>query len=79
MQLGLPACTGPRISNCGHMQELAWASYALLRNTNSSGLLVARGGKTLAVRGAFGLPAAPSRNGADALGSIAEVGPCCCG
>ncbi|KAA6418702.1 MAG: required for cyt b6 assembly [Trebouxia sp. A1-2] len=38
-------------------QELAWASYALLRNTNTCGVAVFRGQQAVMARGAFG-PAA---------------------
>lgn len=36
------------------MQELAWSSFALLKNTNSIGMLVQRGPHTLLARGALG-------------------------
>ncbi|MEW5308917.1 MAG: hypothetical protein WDW38_000837 [Sanguina aurantia] len=35
-------------------QELAWSSFALLKNTNSIGMLVQRGPHTLLARGALG-------------------------
>eukprot|EP00850_Spirogloea_muscicola_P019112 SM000183S04006 [mRNA] locus=s183:280176:283150:- [translate_table: standard] len=34
-------------------QELAWATYAILRNTTTSGVLVWRGGKILCARGSW--------------------------
>ncbi len=34
-----------------HVQELAWATFAVLRNTNASGVLVWADGRTLAARG----------------------------
>ncbi len=39
------------------LQELAWASYALLRNTNTCGVLVFDGDQAVMARGAIG-PAA---------------------
>ena len=50
-------------------QELAWASYALLRNTNSSGLLVARGDRVLAVRGSVGA----THQAPTSLGNVSEA------
>ena len=44
------------------MQELAWASYSLLRNTNSSGVLVAGSkGNLQVVRGAVRQAAGPQK------------------
>lgn len=55
------------------MQELAWASYSLLRNTNSSGLLVASSnGKVQVVRGAVRLAAGPSK-GQAVLSDVQKV------
>jgi hypothetical protein len=42
------------------MQELAWASYALLLNTNICGLAVFWRGEAVAARGLLGLPAQPA-------------------
>jgi hypothetical protein len=55
------------------VQELAWASYALLRNTNTAGLLLYASGRVWVARGALG-PAATAEAGSEAaLRSIAEV------
>ena len=35
------------------MQELAWSTYALLKNTNTAGVLVCADGAVLAARGAL--------------------------
>lgn len=54
------------------MQELAWASYALLRNTNVSGLLVWQDGAVLMARGSLG-PARKAADSASALAALAEA------
>ena len=54
-------------------QELAWASYSLLRNTNSTGLLVADStGSVQVVRGAMKQPASPQQ-GTSALQAVQQV------
>jgi hypothetical protein len=35
-------------------QELAWSSFALLKNTNSCGVVFFQGGKAILARGALG-------------------------
>ena len=55
-----------------HGQEYAWASYALLRNTNVSGVLLWHEGRVLAARGTLG-PAASAADAASALSSLAQV------
>ena len=55
------------------VQELAWASYSLLRNTNSSGLLVASSsGKVMVLRGAVRRAAGPGK-GQSALDEMQKV------
>ena len=55
------------------MQELAWASYSLLRNTNSSGVLVAGSkGDVQVVRGAL-RQAAGAQKGQAVLESVQKV------
>lgn len=57
---------------CAPFQELAWASYALLRNTNASGLLVWHDGQLLAARGYLGA-ATGSGNKQQALEAMSAV------
>lgn len=57
------------------MQELAWASYALLRNTNSRGMIVATGGKIWVARGAMGT-AASEGNTPASLAAVAQARLC---
>jgi len=54
-------------------QELAWASYALLRNTNASALLLLRGGRAWLARGGAGAAAAGTADGPAALGALGQV------
>lgn len=55
------------------MQELAWASYSLLRNTNSTGLLVADStGSMKVIRGTVRQPASPQK-GTSALQAVQQV------
>ena len=54
-------------------QELAWASYALLRNTNASNVLLVRGGRAWLARGAVGAAAVGSDNAAAALDALGQV------
>lgn len=55
------------------VQELAWASYSLLRNTNSTGLLVADStGSIQVVRGTFKQAASPQQ-GTSALHAAQQV------
>lgn len=53
-------------------QELAWASFALLRNTNVSGLLVWRNGAVLSARGTLG-SADAAADPQQALASLSKV------
>lgn len=55
-------------------QELAWASYALLRNTNACSLLVAKDGAVLCARGQWGLPPPAPPAAAAAAGDLAAAG-----
>lgn len=41
-----------RVNMCA-LQELAWSSYSLLRNTNTCSVLVAKAGAVVMVRGGF--------------------------
>lgn len=41
------------------LKELAWASFALLKNTNASFVLFAKGGKVVLARGSFKIPGLP--------------------
>ncbi|KAK9809926.1 hypothetical protein WJX72_001835 [[Myrmecia] bisecta] len=54
-------------------QELAWASYALLRNTNTSGLLIYHAGTLLMARGAMGPAAASDASSSQAGPSLAAL------
>lgn len=55
------------------MQDLAWASYSLLRNTNSSGVLVAVSkGNVQVVRGTV-RQAAGAKTGQAVLDDVQEV------
>ena len=55
------------------MQELAWASYSLLRNTNSTGLLVADStGSIQVIRGTVRQPASQQK-GTSALQAVQQV------
>ena len=55
------------------VQELAWASYSLLRNTNSTGLLVADStGSIQVVRGTLRQAASPQQ-GTSALHAAQQV------
>lgn len=53
-------------------QELAWASFALLRNTNVSGLLIWRDGAVLSARGTLG-SAGSAANPRQALASLCKA------
>ncbi|KAK9822186.1 hypothetical protein WJX81_008371 [Elliptochloris bilobata] len=54
-------------------QELAWASYALLRNTNASALLLVYGGRAWLARGAVGAAAAGVADGSAALAALGQA------
>lgn len=55
------------------VQELAWASYALLRNTNASNVLLARGGRAWLTRGAVGAAVGGLDNAAAALDALGQA------
>lgn len=54
-------------------QELAWASYALLRNTNCCGVIMLHGGKVLLARGALGSGVVVPGNSAESLAAMTKV------
>jgi hypothetical protein len=54
----------------GAKQELAWASFALLRNANACSVLVLRGGRALLARGALGEAAVKAGDGAATLAAV---------
>eukprot|EP00884_Botryococcus_braunii_P011050 jgi/Botrbrau1/19947/Bobra.0059s0064.1 len=54
-------------------QELAWASYALLLNTNTVGLLVYARGRVVVARGLLGAAAAPTASPEAALLSLQQA------
>jgi len=54
-------------------QELAWASYALLRNTNAGALLLLRGGRAWLARGGAGAAAPGAADGPAALAALGQV------
>lgn len=54
-------------------QELAWASYALLRNTNASAVLLVRGGRAWLARGAVSAAAAGAADGPAALDALGQA------
>ncbi len=65
-------CSDEEVRSCATPQELAWASYALMRNTAAAALLVMRGGEVLAARGALG-DAAATGSSAETLSALNEV------
>lgn len=67
----LPHASLPSRPAHPHFQELAWASYALLLNTNICGLAVYWDGRAVLARGQLGAPALGS---AAASGSKADPG-----
>ncbi len=56
-------------AKCSDLQELAWASYALLRNTNSRGMIVVAGKKLWLARGAVDSEALQGNGSASLVGS----------
>lgn len=55
------------------MQELAWASYALLRNTNICGLVAFWEGRALLARGLVASAPPPAGGKADAVATLAAL------
>lgn len=55
------------------LQELAWASYALLRNTNCCGVVMVREGHVLLARGALGSEVVTAGNAAASLAAMSKV------
>jgi Cofactor assembly of complex C subunit B, CCB2/CCB4 len=60
---------------CCDCQELAWGSYALLRNTTVTGLLVWHDGNLLAARGSLGI-VITFGDTQQALSEMGDVSPC---
>jgi hypothetical protein len=54
------------------LQELAWASFALLRNTAASGMMFIRQGRVLLARGSLG-PVADGNSSEEALKTLSSV------
>ena len=54
-------------------QELAWASYALLRNTNASAVVLVRGGRAWLARGAVAAAAVGAADGPAALDALGQA------
>ena len=60
------------------LQDAAWISFALLRNTNTSCIIVGVGDKVLLARGAFATSAVAGKSSEDALEALSEVGCLLC-
>lgn len=56
-----------------HIQELAWGSFALLKNTNSCGVLLLWKGAVVMVRGSVGESSVSSTDPQAALASLSRV------
>lgn len=54
-------------------QELAWVSFAMLKNVNCCSLLLVRDGKVLLARGALGAEAAKSTDASTNLDTLSSV------
>ena len=55
------------------MQELAWSSFALLKNTNSCGAILLSGEKALMGRGAIGANVVKAGDQEESLANITKV------
>lgn len=55
-------------------QELAWASYSLIKNTNSCGVVVVSGGEVVMARGALGQSTVIGKDAAQSLAAMSQVG-----
>ena len=55
------------------LQELAWASFALLKNTNSCGLLIFNDSQALLGRGALGNASIVAGNQEQSLSNISKA------
>eukprot|EP00955_Chlamydomonas_euryale_P045927 353273-Chlamydomonas_euryale.AAC.20 len=58
-------------------QELAWSSYALIKNTNSAAVVLLSGGKVLMARGALGSSVVMPGRVEESLAAISKV-TCSC-
>lgn len=56
------------------LQEAAWASFALLRNSNICGLVALWEGRAVMCRGLVGLPAGATGNADAVLQAVTQVG-----
>ncbi len=58
------------------MQELAWASASLIKNTNCCGVVVVHRGKPVLARGALGSPVVQDGPAKATLDAISKVSEC---
>jgi hypothetical protein len=67
-------CAGAKLfAHANLEQELAWASYALLKNTNCCGVVLYSRGQVLMARGALGAAVVAAGNTSQTLSSMSQV------